>query len=418
MDDPGGHAPTPLTVALVHYTAPPVVGGVEHVLGHHARLMADAGHNVRLIAGRGRSPDSRVAFVRVPRADSCHPAVLRLQAELDAGRVPRGFDRVVAALADRVAGALAGVDVLIAHNVCSLNRNLALTAAIREITCRPGAPRILLWHHDLAWTLPAHRRTLHPGYPWDLLRTPIPGAEQVTISLARQADLAALLAIPLDAIRVVPNGVDPAALLGLGPATIALVRATGLASLDPLVLLPARIMLRKNIELALRAVAAMRRQGRPTAGLVVTGPVDPHDPAGGAYLAELRALRHALDLDNGAVFLADVLAGPAPDALVHDLYRLADLLLFPSRDEGFGLPILEAAVSRLPIVCSDLPALRDLAAGAAAYFDPNADPRAVAALALARLDADPGVAFARRVRAECSWEAVYRRAIAPLLDRS
>ncbi len=417
MRDPGGHAPTPLTVALVHYTAPPVVGGVEHVLGHHARLIADAGHHVRIVAGRGRSPDSRVAFARVPRADSRHPAVLRLQAELDAGRVPRGFDRAVAALADEVAGALTGVDVLVAHNVCSLNRNLALTAAVHAIARRPSAPRFLVWHHDLAWTLPAYRPTLYPGYPWDLLRTPIPGAEQVTISPARQADLAALLAIPLEAIRVVPHGVDLAALLGLGPATIRLVRATGLTSFDPLVLLPARITARKNIGLALRTVAAMRGQGRPAAGLVVTGPVDPHDPAGGAYLAELRALRHALDLDGGAVFLAEALAGPAPGALVHDLYRLADLLLFPSRDEGFGLPILEAAASRLPIVCSDLPVLRDLAGGAAVYVDPDADPGTVAALALARLDADPGVVLARRVRTECSWEAVYRRAIAPLLDR-
>jgi glycosyltransferase involved in cell wall biosynthesis len=417
MHDPAGHAPTPSTVALVHYTAPPVVGGVECVLGHHARLIADAGHRVRIIAGRGRSLDPRIAFARVPRADSRHPAVLRFQGELDAGRVPRGFDRAVAALADRLAGALAGVDVLVAHNICSLNRNLALTAAIHDIARRPDAPRLLIWHHDLAWTLPAYRPTLHAGYPWDLLRTPVPGAEQVTISPARQADLAALLAIPLDAIRVIPNGVDLAALLGLGPATIRLVRATGLASFDPLVLLPARVTARKNIGLALRAVAEMRRRGRPSAGLVVTGPVDPHDSAGGAYLAELRALRHALALDEGAVFLADVLAGLAPDALVHDLYRLADLLLFPSRDEGFGLPILEAAVSRLPIVCADLPVLRDLAGGAAVYVDPDADPGAVAALALARLDGDPSAVLARRVRTECSWEAVYRRAIAPLLDR-
>ncbi|MDQ1322718.1 MAG: hypothetical protein QG587_51, partial [Chloroflexota bacterium] len=55
-----------LSIGLLHFTSPPVVGGVETVLGHHARLMADAGHAVRMITGRGGTPDPRVALVRVP----------------------------------------------------------------------------------------------------------------------------------------------------------------------------------------------------------------------------------------------------------------------------------------------------------------------------------------------------------------
>ena len=160
----------------------------------------------------------------------------------------------------------------------------------------------------------------------------------------------------------------------------------------------------------------MRAVGRPSAGLVVTGPVDPHDPAADGYLATLVRLRRELGLDGAAVFLAELLDEPASEALVHDLYRLADVMLLPSLDEGFGIPILEAAVHRLPIVCSDLPALRDLAGDAALYVDPGADPGRVAALALARLDRDALVTFARRVRTEYSWEAVYRRGIAPLME--
>lgn len=39
-----------MNIVLVHYSAPPVVGGVESVLAHQARLMADAGHTVKIIA--------------------------------------------------------------------------------------------------------------------------------------------------------------------------------------------------------------------------------------------------------------------------------------------------------------------------------------------------------------------------------
>lgn len=385
------------------------------MLGHHARLLADAGHAVRIVAGRGGSPDPRVAFVTVPHADTAHPEIIQVQAELDAGRVSESFQRVVDVLVDALSAALAGVDVVFAHNVGSLNRNLALTAALHDVTVREGGPRLILWHHDLAWALPAYRSSLHPGYPWDLLRSGWPRVTHVTISEARRADLAALLAIPPVEIRVVPNGVALADLLGLCPATLDLVRAAGLLGLDPLILLPARITPRKNVELALRVVAAMRARGRPAAGLVVTGPLDPHDAASGAYLRELRALRRDLHLEAAAVFLADMLAEPAGDALVHDLYRLADLLLLPSLDEGFGIPILEAAVHRLPIVCSDLPALRDLAGDAAVYVAPDADPGEVAGFVLTRLDDDALVTFARRVRTEYAWEAVYRRWIAPLL---
>ncbi len=404
-----------LSVALLHYTAPPVVGGVEQVLGQHARLLADAGHAVRIVAGRGASPDPRIAFVHVPRADTRDPDIVRLQAGLDAGHVPAAFAGVVAGLVDELARAAGDVDVVIAHNVGSLNRNLALTTALHQLLERPSAPRVILWQHDLAWTLPAYRRRLHPGRPWDLLRMPWPGATQVTISEARRADLAKLMGLDPAAIHVVPNGVDLAGLLGLAPATMELARRVGLLAFDPLVVLPVRITPRKNVELALRVVAAMRADGRPAAGLVVTGPIDPHELGASRYFDGLVALRRDLGLADAALFLTEALDDPAAEALVRDLYRLADLLLLPSRDEGFGIPILEAAAHRLPIICSDLRVLRDLAGDAALYIAPDADPAQVAALALARLDDDPLVTLARRVRTEFAWEAVYRREIAPLL---
>ncbi|HSK88796.1 MAG TPA: hypothetical protein VK880_10580, partial [Anaerolineales bacterium] len=132
-------------IALLHYSAPPIVGGVESVLGVHARLMADAGHQVRIVAGRGEQTDPRIPFIHLPTADSRHPEVLAIKAELDAGRVPAGFDELTAALTANLNEALEGVDILIAHNVCSLNKNLPLTAAVRNLA-NSSQPRIVLWH--------------------------------------------------------------------------------------------------------------------------------------------------------------------------------------------------------------------------------------------------------------------------------
>src|SRR5688572_7752327 len=120
-------------IALLHYSAPPVVGGVESVLGHHARLMADAGHQVRIVAGRGEQTDPRIPFIHLPMADSRHAEVLAIKAELDAGHIPPKFARLADSLTANFNELLDDVDILIAHNVCSLNKNLALTAAVRNL---------------------------------------------------------------------------------------------------------------------------------------------------------------------------------------------------------------------------------------------------------------------------------------------
>src|ERR1041384_6692355 len=194
-------------VALLHYTAPPVIGGVESVLGHHARLMADAGHQVQIVAGRGEQIDPRIPFIHLPLADSRHPEILAIKAELDAGHLPTNFARLADSLTAKFNELFVDTDVLFTHNVCSLNKNLVLTAALRNFA-NYSHVRIVLWHHDLAWTTPRYRAELHDGYPWDLLREAWPGVKQVTISELRQQELTELFQIQKAEIAVISNGVD------------------------------------------------------------------------------------------------------------------------------------------------------------------------------------------------------------------
>jgi glycosyltransferase involved in cell wall biosynthesis len=415
-------------IALIHYTAPPVVGGVERIVGRHASLMADAGHAVRIVAGRGAAQDPRVRFALVERADSLHPEAVAVSADLAVGRVTREFIALARGLEDDLAAALEGVDLAILHNVASLNRNLALTEALHACLGRPGAPRAILWHHDPAWTLPRYQPSLHEGKPWSLLRTAWPGAIQVTISASRRRDLAELMAIPEDSIAVVPGGVDlPGEALGSGAApaadageeAVVVEEATGPTTpFDPLLLTPARLTPRKNIELAIETVAALRATGHQHAGLVVTGPVDPHDHTEWLYLERLLELRRRLGLDEAVVFLAQTVAGHPADERLDELYRSADAMLLPSWDEGFGLPMLEAAVYGLPIACSDLPSLRELAGDAATYIDPGAGGRAVAEAVLAAIVRGPSSELAERVLENYNWPAIYRLHLAPLLQRA
>jgi glycosyltransferase involved in cell wall biosynthesis len=62
--------------------------------------------------------------------------------------------------------------------------------------------------------------------------------------------------------------------------------------------------------------------------------------------------------------------GHVPDDQLRALYAGAVLFAFPSRHEGFGLPVLESMAQGTPVVCADIPALREVAGGAARLVPP------------------------------------------------
>lgn len=405
-----------MKIILLHYSAPPVVGSVESVIGHHARLMTNDGHEVCLLAGRGEQTDPRVGFIKVPMVDSRHPTVLSIKAQLDKGTVPDEFSAHVEELTATLQEAVSGADCLIAHNVCSLNKNLILTAAVKRILDDANHPRIILWHHDLAWTTPRYRSELHDGDPWDLLRTAWPGVEQVTISEYRRQELASLVKIPEEEIRVIPNGVDISRFLKLETLSASLIEQLDLLNANPILLLPVRITPRKNIELALQVVADIRDR-YPRATLIITGPLGPHNPANLEYFQKLQALRQELALETNVFFLAELAQGYLPDEVVSDFYQLADLLFLPSFEEGFGIPVLEAGLAGMPIFCADIPPLRDLGLDYANYFSPQGPAAAIAANILEHFAASPVAGFRTHVRSHFTWREIYRKQIDVLIRK-
>ncbi len=404
-----------MKIVLMHYAAPPIVGGVEAVLAKQAELLTRAGHQMRVIAGRGETWDAGIPVEIIPHIDSRHPHVLRAKASLDKGKLPSDFQNLVDQIQAELEHALFGVDVVIAHNVASLHKNLALTAALFNLSELPDSPRLILWHHDLAWNMPNYQDELHAGWPWELLSTPWPNVRQVTISESRRQELSELFNIPLWEIAVVPAGLDMPDFLNLSTRTLALLDSLKISLAAPILLTPVRITRRKNIELAINTLAALRQE-MPQAVLVVTGPPGAHNPSNQKYVRELKKLRLRLGLQGAAHLLGEFMPEGLPEVCVSDIYRLADVLLLPSREEGFGIPILEAALSRMPVFCSDLAPLRALAMEWAVYFSPEDSPQHVARLIFQRLRTDPAYQLRVRVRQQYTWDAIYNNQIKPLLE--
>jgi glycosyltransferase involved in cell wall biosynthesis len=132
----------------------------------------------------------------------------------------------------------------------------------------------------------------------------------------------------------------------------------------PFVLFVSSLWPYKNCDGLLKAFA---RAALPDHRLVVVGP-----GRDVAYVAELRALADSL----GIADRVDWIGGVPLEETVH-FYRAASVFAYPSHNETFGLPILEAMAAGCPVVTSDRSAMPETAGGAALLADPE-DPESIA----------------------------------------
>jgi len=111
---------------------------------------------------------------------------------------------------------------------------------------------------------------------------------------------------------------------------------------------------RKGSVFLLEALAALAGRLDPAPALVVVGGHSFQDYT--QYREDALAMLPGLGLQLGHDV---ILAGTVTDDRLHELYRSADALVFPSVKEGWGLAVLEAMTADLPVVASDIPVLRE-----------------------------------------------------------
>jgi glycosyltransferase involved in cell wall biosynthesis len=410
-------------IVLLHFTAPPIVGGVEAVIAEHVRLFRDAGYETLIIAGRvAAEPEESLGKILViPDMDSENPQYLEIYPELERQVTPPAFAEMTASIKHNMEAALRPDDIVIAHNVLTTAFNLALVTAIHSLVAQGKLRRLIVWCHDISRNVnPERDAPQYHGQPWDLLRTHIPGAVYVAVSTARRQSLANILGCSPDEIKVILNGVDAVQLLALSQTGLQLAETLGLFQADLVILMPVRITKVKNIEFALRVVSSLKQDGLDVR-LIITGPPDPHAEEIRDYVDDLRDLRESLSLQADAIFLYDGTIGyPSPfliDAtVVAELYRIADLILMPSRREGFGMPVFEAAFLGRPVFATHVPATQELT-GFQHLIQSGETPESVAERMRRWAELDAAQQLRKTVRREYTWRSIFSRKILPLIEQ-
>ena len=353
------------------------LGTYERMLAAHLPAAAAGRADVVLFVGRdGEGIPSQVA---------AHRSALPLASR--AVRIP--YEQ----LALPVAGRRRGLDVF---HFCD-----------QAVSAVAPAPRTVVTVHDLAMVrLPETFGSRRATYKTAMTRRAVARASLVIAdSGATKDDLVALLGADPACVRVVPLGVEPRFAAAGEAEAAAATRALGLT--EPYLLYVGRLEPRKNLPVLVDAYARARRRHGVTASLVLAGSPSWLDE-------DLPARASAAGVGDHVRLI-----GHVPDGLLPGLLHGAVGVAYPSRYEGFGLPVLEAMAAGTAVVTSSVSSLPEVAGDATLLVDPD-DVDGLAE-ALGRLEGDGALrtqlAAAGRVRAAgFTWERTAAETVAVYLE--
>lgn len=213
----------------------------------------------------------------------------------------------------------------------------------------------------------------------------------IAVSEATRADLLRFYRVPEARIRVIHHGVDPA-LFDLRRE-----------HLERFVLCVSTLHPHKNIDRLIRAYAREKRDFR----LTIAG-------MRGFHAEAIDRLIDQLDVRE-RVTLTGWISRPE----LYDLYDRALACIYPSTFEGFGMPVLEGLAAGVPVACSDIPPLREVAGGTALYFDPLHEDALASGLARIVSEEPLRAKLARSGRERArgfTWERAARQTLDVLLE--
>ena len=186
----------------------------------------------------------------------------------------------------------------------------------------------------------------------------------LTVSEASKKDILRFFGVPKEKVTVIYNAIDER--FYVEPPEEEMVRVRERYQLnDRFLMYAGNVKPHKNLELLIDAFVLLRQDGFDHLKLLVTG-------SEVSRYATLRRAVHRHNLHRHVRFL-----GYQSEETLAVLYRLADVFVFPSLYEGFGLPPLEAMASGTPVVVSNVSSLPEVVGGAGILVNPY-DPRSIA----------------------------------------
>jgi len=178
----------------------------------------------------------------------------------------------------------------------------------------------------------------------------------ISVSESTKRDLVKIMDVDEDKVTVIPNGLDFDRFTR--NVTSHSILRDRYHVPDRYILYVGQFFPRKNLSRLLEAFAPLSEQ-YPDYSLVLAGP-------GGEGEQQVRSLVTSLGMGDRVVF-----TGYVDDDDLPGLYKHSSGLVYPSVDEGFGMPLLEAFATGTRVACSDRAVFREIDGDLPVFFDPH-----------------------------------------------
>jgi len=289
------------------------------------------------------------------------------------------FDQDVISLRSAIAEALEGVDVVLTHDIiyqpAALKHNVASRMIAKE---KPN----LLWLHWIhsatsPYTLINLRDYFKDEY-LNVLQTPFPNSFYIFFNDYSIPRIAKNFGVGEEDVKVVHHPTDYCRFFRFSPALEEIVDDKKMLFADAICVFPARLDRGKQVEMAIKIMASLKKLGRSVKMIVV----DFHSTGGDkvTYREELKHIGIDWGLNEDELLFTSDLRPEwkyeVPQEIVSQLQVMANVFVMPSKSESYSLVTQEAALAfSVGVLNSDFPPFRDIFGSGPFYqqFSSNID---------------------------------------------
>jgi len=411
-------------IAIIHYSGPPIIAGVENLIKEHARAFRFYKLSVFIIVGAGEEFRKDIPMKIFKDFSPHNSLVLKVREEYEKGIISNNFYQLEKRIYEKLKDYLLQekIDTCIVHNIMTMHYNLPLTSALARLANDLPSIRFIAWTHDITFGDNYYKNSnlsICKRYPWSLIREPQKNFEYVAISKFRRNQLKKVFKKQKFKVKLIPNFIDFTKFFAFDLQIRRLIEETHIEEADLIGLAPIRAVKRKNLELLILIVKELIKKGI-NLKFIITAPLDFQLPQAHDYLNSIIKKIKELGLESHIIILSqykfkDGTKFNLPKLNPSNLYILSDFVLLTSKIEGCGLPLLEASLAKIPIFCSNIPTFREIGKDLVYYFDLKDKPKKIAERIISYCKKSRRYKFSYRIRKEYFFRKVFEEQIIPFI---
>ncbi|GAC1404827.1 MAG: hypothetical protein NVSMB52_18700 [Chloroflexota bacterium] len=382
-------------IGIIHYTAAPVPGGIETLIEYQLKALHVCGREGVVVSGTEPEVPSPCSEY-VPLLNPSNPEVVEQNERLRGGW-PDPNHPLAVDIFNSLRSRVDTWDQCWVHNAFTVWLNPFLTVALLRLISSSRTRKWVAWSSDIS---NVSQHTILRGPPNPTLPC-TENLQHVSLSYTRRSELARYLSVNQNTIKVISPPISAIRWLGIGTQAAMLAKTLQLDQADVFVFTPSKLLPHKGLDRVVGLAAALRKTYEFPL-ILVSGAPSPHEPAISADVRKAIERQATVANVSANVRLLAPMSGETLTSLtMRDMMLLADVVFLPSSEEGFGIPLLEAGILRVPILCSDIAVFREVAGNTATYFSDTESDTELAERVIVCTKSAPNVL---KRKASASWE--------------